>query len=453
MLQLLSSLERWEACLSTPRQIAMQRMQHLGIKDESDDSHQARGSRDGLATLLVSLLNEASASWSTFLADVMHAGDQPSQTATICDSTELSTLQRTVRLISNVSQLDPALGEEVARSGSPPICAKLIERINRAFASLEGALSEEDSDALIELQDCIFEVYSPSMTGANAMAYTVQEMRDRLPLVYNLTPVASLLDGSGGMEENECIANLTTVGTSTTVFISQVTKRQTAQVDVGFVMWPSAIFLTRWLISNPRIISNGRSVLELGGGCGLVGIAAARIMSHQTKGSAVAAAEGGEVVITDINELVLDNILHNIKLNDVASIATVAKLDFYEQTGVRHSGGWIGSDSGSSEQVQREPVDVVLAADIICQPEDAIASSKTIYDALKPNGGVAYVVCATAEHRYGVDIFGSECEKRGLVVSTRNAADMYNEEDRVMMETAAGYVDGMKLIFFEIAKR
>ena len=44
-----------------------------------------------------------------------------------------------------------------------------------------------------------------------------------------------------------------------------------------------------------------------------------------------------------------------------------------------------------------QPVDAILATDIICQPEDAVAELNTIYDALNP-GGTALVVWATAEH-------------------------------------------------------
>jgi hypothetical protein len=107
---------------------------------------------------------------------------------------------------------------------------------------------------------------------------------------------------------------------------------------------------------------------------------------------------------------------------------------------------------------RRPPADVVLAADIICRPEDAVAASMTIRDALRP-GGVALVVCANAEHRYGVDIFPGECERRGLKVTSTDAADMLWDGGGglpggrdAMMETAAGYVNGMRMTFFEITK-
>lgn len=99
-------------------------------------------------------------------------------------------------------------------------------------------------------------------------------------------------------------------------------------------------------------------------------------------------------------------------------------------------------------------MDVILAADIICQPSDAVAASMTIYNALKPSGK-AYIVCANSEHRFGVEIFASECEARGLDVTTTNVSDMYNEEllSDLQLCTAAGYIEVMLLTLFEITKR
>ena len=59
----------------------------------------------------------------------------------------------------------------------------------------------------------------------------------------------------------------------------------------GFVMWPSAVMLSRWLARNPSIVLGGRGggaaeasaaaegdILELGAGCGLVGLTAAALL-------------------------------------------------------------------------------------------------------------------------------------------------------------------------------
>lgn len=422
------SLEQLEGQLSTPRQIAMKRMQYLGEKEGGEIS-------GGLPMQLVSLLEEAYESWSSFINNTTaKLTNAPLPPQTICNSVEVKNLQRTISMLSNITQIDPILGEEICRAGSHSICSRLIERINKFTNTIgEDRISVEDSDALIELQDLVFEIYSPS-ASARSLAFTNDELRKRLPLIYNLTPVSNDDDEmQTGAEDN------------TTIFINQVTKRQSAQADVGFVMWPSAIILSRWLISNPHILQ-GKYILELGAGCGLVGITAALITQtkyHKSK---------QDVIITDVNELVLENITQNIKLNDVESIASVAKLDFYSQTG-QNSGKWIAGEMNGIAEGERDAVDVILAADIICQPEDAVAASKTIVDALGP-GGVALIVCANAEHRFGVEIFASECESRGLEVSATNVAEMYNgnllSRD---MESATGYIEGMELTFFRVMKQ
>jgi SAM-dependent methyltransferase len=121
------------------------------------------------------------------------------------------------------------------------------------------------------------------------------------------------------------------------------------------------------------------------------------------------------------------------------------KLDFYEQTGT--SDDWV-----DGEGRRRDPVDVIIAADIICQADDAIAAANSIHDALKP-GGRAYVILGDAKHRFGVDRFQGECQRVGLDISISNVADLYDGKllDQNMYLTT-GYVEGMTLTMFFIHK-
>ncbi|KAL9188904.1 hypothetical protein ACHAXT_011394 [Thalassiosira profunda] len=415
----------------------MERMHCLGVSIERgiEDTGKVDG---GLPERLVSLLEDASTPWSAFVASVRD--DAPPR---MCESAEVASLHRTLYLLSSVSRMDPTLGEEIARAGTQPICTRLIQQINKCRAIIgEDCISDEDSDALIDMHDVIFEIYSPS--SVQGLAFTDEELRGRLPLLYKLTPVPQCIQSRGYDESSNG-------GEHTTIFIRQVTKRQSAQADVGFVMWPSAIVLSRWVLSKPHVLK-GKSVLELGAGCGLVGIVAARLISQGESESKEHAVSQQRVMITDVNELVLENISQNIELNDVASVASVAKLDFYEQTG-DDSGKWLAGEMNGVTASGREQVDIILAADIICQPEDAVAASKTIIDALKP-GGLALVVCANSEHRFGVEIFVEECQKRGLEVRTTDVTEMFDGALLTeQMESSAGYVDGMELSFFEVGKR
>jgi predicted nicotinamide N-methyase len=183
----------------------------------------------------------------------------------------------------------------------------------------------------------------------------------------------------------------------------------------------------------------------LGAGCGLVGLVAAGIAAS----SPIDDEEGGCVVLTDFNPIVLENIRRNIALNPIPrEITSVMALDFYQQTGDSHVGWMDGNE-------QLHPaVDVILAADIICQPSDAVAAANSIHDALKP-GGCAYVVCADAQHRFGVDDLERECRRVGCTVVTQSVADLYQGrllDCDTMLHLTAGYVDGMNLTLFEIRK-
>lgn len=194
-------------------------------------------------------------------------------------------------------------------------------------------------------------------------------------------------------------------------------------------MWPSAVALSRWLVTNPHVVEN-RTVLELGAGCGLTGLAVA------------AGLHPSNVILSDFNRKVLENLERNIALNNVDATSAVG-LDFYQQCGDSHS--WIDINGESLSAV-----DVIVAADMICQPDDAVAAAKTIHDALKPDG-IAIVICADAKHRFGVDCFESECLKVGLSVQTSNVQDLYggklvSEE----MELTTGYCEGMTLTLFQI---
>lgn len=415
-----------EEQLSSPRRIALSRIDH------------AKKSSGGLPALLISLLSTTNHNIDG--GENSNTSTNNNTTTTVdtvqkfCNQECTQNLFRTISLLSNVSQVDNTLGEEIARAGCQAILKRVIDRIKEYITICEAAPPtcttttttysiEELLDKLMDYLDVACELYSPIQS--KGMPFTNEEIESRLPLVYNLGPSTEAGDNNH----------------QSTILISQVTARQSSQGDVGYVMWPSAIVLSRWLLSNPQHII-GKSILEIGAGCGLVGIAAARLISQSSNST----QQKMVVTITDVNDLVIGNIAKNIELNDVKEVASVAKLDFYEQTGQNESGKWL--EGVSSEY--RDPVDVVLAADIICQASDAVAAAKTIYDALVPNGR-CFVVCADSEHRFGIEIFQEECEKIGLTATTTNVADMSTDLLSDCHSTS-GYIDGMNLTFYDIQK-
>ena len=205
------------------------------------------------------------------------------------------------------------------------------------------------------------------------------------------------------------------------------------------VMWPSAVVLSRWLMSHPATIL-GKRVIELGAGCGLTGLVAAKMQSTSSH------PDRQTVLLTDFNPIVVDNLRRNAALNDLAEHCSAVELDFYQQTG-REECTWKDMNG-----TVHQSADVVLAADMICQPDDAVAAANAVYDTLVP-GGKGYCVCADSKHRFGVDQFAADCERVGLSVKTYNVRDMM--EGKLLqceLEKTAGYVEGMTLTFFELEK-
>ena len=362
----------------------------------------------GFAALFVPLLRQALESWFASLQQIetcFHVEkneglNNANNNSTICvfSTIETKILSQVLCIHLAVALKDPNLAEEVGHQGSHMLLAKLIGYDVSPYP-------EPHQDAIMELQDLACEIASCSASFPLKLA-PISNLIERLPLCITFSPIHKVL-------------------------IQQVTSRQSSQEDVGFVLWPSAIALSQWLIDHPDVLFAAQSILELGAGCGLVGLLAAMLVQEQDNNHTM-------TILTDFNPIVIDNLRLNIVLNNVQ--ATARKLDFYQQTG--HLDYWVG-DNTDEPQAQ---VDLILAADMICQRSDAVAAANSIHDALR-SGGKAIVVCANGKHRFGVDSFQGECTRLGLLVETTNVvADMDN------MHLAAGYVEGMSLTMFTINK-
>lgn len=353
----------------------------------------------------------------------------------VAHAPETKHLQRVLSLHLSVGKSDPTLAEEMAREGSH---LTLLRLASFDLCVLGDTFTEEDEDAVVVLQDLACEIGSLG-GGAFPIKYSpfsIGELSSRLPLHFTIKP----LDVEKEEKEN-C--------SDQSILINQVTKRQSAQEDVGFVMWPSAVILSAWVVSNPHLLS-GKTVLELGAGCGLVGLVAAGVKKADVEnGRRTTECAASEVLLTDFNRVVLRNLEQNIRLNSLAEFARTEMLDFYAQRGSDDAGGWL---DGSGEK--REPVDLVLAADVICKPEDAVAAANTIFDCLKP-GGDAYTVSADAMHRFGVERFESECSRLGMNVYATDVEELCDGQllNRRSLEQTSGFVDGMTLTMFHITKQ
>ena len=223
--------------------------------------------------------------------------------------------------------------------------------------------------------------------------------------------------------------------------IDQVSNvRQTGQDDVGFVMWPSAVVLALFVALKPALV-RGKSVLELGAGCGLTGLVCG-------------AAGAASVVATDFSPLVLANLDLNVRINELADRVSTELLDFYQQSGTS-AAGWLSPGSDGP----RPPAQVVVAADVICKDSDAGAAARSVFDCLAV-GGEAFVVSGTGDHRFGVDLFSGCCKDLDLTIKSevqtvQQILGLGEHGDVILgcLEQCAGFVDDMTFWFHHIEKR
>lgn len=341
-------------------------------------------------------------------------------------------LSRLVALHLLWLKLDPILGEELGRQGSHAALAKWMKHCSSLDIDDDDDYLPVRETVILEIQEKAYQIAAHCRNFPVSCApLSEDELLARLPLEFHI----------GG---SESIGNSNHQSTfRTTTLIQQVTARQSAQEDVGFVMWPSSVVLSNLFLHNGEIATflQGKSVLEIGAGCGLAGLVAAQLQQKCISLSENSAPKP-KVILTDFNHIVLENLRLNVALNDLD--CDVVGLDFYQQT-ISKSQGWIDMCGRQYGQV-----DLVLGADIICQPSDAVAAATTVVCALKA-GGLAYIVCADAEHRFGVERFRSECESVGLCVKTRNV-DHIDVGQRFGIEKTAGYVENMNLTIFTLEK-
>lgn len=338
-------------------------------------------------------------------------------------SEETEALLRLLRLCQSISRLDETLSEELARQGLHVLLSKIIQ-IDASSCHVEDG----EMDRTMEVQDIACEIATTSQTfPVRVSPFTTEELLCRMPLEFE---ISDCHDGSESEREK------------TVVFIKQVAERQSSQYDVGFLMWPSAVVLSKWLVSNKDVLI-GKSVLELGAGCGLVGLVAGTLINRHSQSTL--SSQSPEVLLTDFNPVVVKNCSLNVALNGLDSRVRADSLDFYEQD--VSVCGWLDSNGRTREQV-----DLVLAADVICQAEDAFAVARTIRSALHADG-MAIVVSANSMHRFGVDKIPEAFAGAGLQIAKEvDVSDFDHHTQNRELAKTAGYVENMTLSMYFVEK-
>jgi len=234
------------------------------------------------------------------------------------------------------------------------------------------------------------------------------------------------------------------------LLLRQVPSKIRQHFDVGFQLWPSAVLLSRWFAAHRgqgaytrRTLLADKRILELGAGVGLVGLSLATCARSDP---AMRHTPPSEVVLTDFNPSVLENLRYNVRLNSSSSDGggggeeeeeeeeeeaeeenarntakiRVEQLDFgavagngtmrLRQSARRGSGDDDGgaSNSGGSRGNRGNgwtelPFDMVVAADVIASASDAASVATVLRLALARPHGVAYLTESHPSSRVGVD--------------------------------------------------
>lgn len=438
------SLNEIEENLNSQRSLALYRIRLL--RRECDDDNDVVG----FAALFLPILRQSIVEFIALLKSATK------NNGLLSKADETVGILRLLTIYRKISEIDPVLDEEIGREGAHLFLSRIIKldifSIECCSCNDED-INEANQDAIIEIQDlaCEIAAYSKSFP-LQAIPYIREDLLARLPLVFNIFPVLEACD------ENEYKND------GVTVLVNQVPDRQSAQKDVGFVMWPSAVVLSRWLVSNPTEL-HGKSILELGAGCGLTGLVASKIIQDYTNknddkelssSSDTESSHSGTVILSDFNETVVKNLNGNIALNDLNNITSAEGLDFYQQD--PEGNGRITIDGVKHTDL----ADVIIAADVICQPEDAFAAARSIAAALR-EGGKAIVVSADSKHRFGVEKLEEACLVVGsLSILSKSSVENYlcnhssDSEDVAArdedMEKTSGFVPGMALTMYIMQK-
>ncbi|XP_003226747.2 protein-lysine N-methyltransferase EEF2KMT [Anolis carolinensis] len=139
-----------------------------------------------------------------------------------------------------------------------------------------------------------------------------------------------------------------------------------SQGTTGLVTWDAGLYLAEWALENPALFTN-RSILELGSGIGLTGLAICK------------ACHPSKYTFSDHHPCVLQKLLENIRLNGFAPESDIcscspAKLDTQKAELAGFEGPQISVTELDWSLVTKEELaglssDVVIAADVVYDPE------------------------------------------------------------------------------------
>ncbi|XP_051244606.1 protein-lysine N-methyltransferase EEF2KMT isoform X4 [Dicentrarchus labrax] len=154
----------------------------------------------------------------------------------------------------------------------------------------------------------------------------------------------------------------------------------------GLVTWEAALYLAEWALDHRQVFS-GRTVLELGSGVGLSGITICRSCSPR------------RFVFSDCHPRVLQTLRSNVELNGLTPPSVgVEEVDW---------------TAASEEQLERIGADVVIAADVVYDPDVAGSLVKLLSRILRCSSPEVFV-CSTVRNQETYGGFKQQLDKEGI---------------------------------------
>ncbi|XP_068605517.1 protein-lysine N-methyltransferase EEF2KMT [Brachionichthys hirsutus] len=154
----------------------------------------------------------------------------------------------------------------------------------------------------------------------------------------------------------------------------------------GLVTWEAALYLAEWALDHRQVFA-GRTVLELGSGVGLAGIAICR------------SCRPGRFVFSDGHPRVLQTLRSNVRLNGLTSPAVgVERLD------------WTAATEG---QLGRIGAETVIASDVVYDPGVAAGLAKLLVRILRSSSPDVFI-CSTVRNQETYSGFTQQLAKEGV---------------------------------------
>uniref|UniRef100_H3CRR6 Eukaryotic elongation factor 2 lysine methyltransferase n=2 Tax=Tetraodon nigroviridis TaxID=99883 RepID=H3CRR6_TETNG len=157
----------------------------------------------------------------------------------------------------------------------------------------------------------------------------------------------------------------------------------------GLVTWEAALYLAEWALDHQQTFTN-RTVLELGSGVGLTGITICR------------SCRPSRYIFSDCHSGVLQRLRSNVKLNglmeETPPLVSMEELDWTAVT---------------EEQIKQMEADVVLAADVVYDP-DIVRSLVELLSAILRCSRPDIIICSTVRNQETYSSFKQQLEKAGI---------------------------------------